>query len=569
MRNDHHNSDPDTFAGHRAIWQLVLASLLTAVALILMLFAANALVGQAAEVTPPAGISLYFTDNLTATTTSQTATAMESALLAAIANATTTIDVALYDFDRASIRDALIAAWNRGVAIRVVGDDDARVSDKSKSTFDALTSAGIPMVFDGSIEAAAMRVSPSGGDEVDPAAVAEMTTSRIMHDKYFIFDRSRVWAGSVNMSDTDLTLNHNHAMLIDNADVAAIYQSDFDQMYGGVFGNQKRETITTTATVGGMEMSIVFAPQDAPIESIVREIDAAQRSIDFAIFFFTHDDVRDALLRAHQRGVAIRGLWDNLGSKDGSSDDEALCQAGVAIKVENTRGIMHHKMMVIDGGAPDARVIAGSLNWTAGGTTYNNENTLILRNLAVAQLFTAAFDQMWTGIAVEPCNPVRQAGIISFFLPIIHNQSQPGIPVAPTATPRATATPVGPTPTATPAPGAVEIVAIVYDPPGADLESERVVIANRAALPVDMTGWTLRDDATNANVFTFPQFVLATGAEATIWVKSGTNSSTDLFWGRSQAVWNNDGDVAYLRTLSGFEIDACAYLGEFEQTDCQ
>jgi len=571
FQNQFHSQSKGVYEPHQK-WQLLLATLLTAIALLLLLFSANALVGQAAEAALPQGISLFFTDNLTATTTTQTPTTMELTLLAAINGATTTIDAAIYDFDRVSIRDALIAAKNRGVAVRVVGDNEARVSEKSKASFDLLEVAGIPMVFDGKIAAAEM--SPVVPDGIDPAAIAEMDTSRIMHDKYFIIDKQRLWTGSVNMSDTDLTKNHNHALLFENPALAAIYQTDFDQMWGGVFGNQKTTSPTTTVTIDGMATTVVFAPQDAPIAAIVKEIDAARQSIDFAIFFFTHDDVRDALIRAQQRGVRIRGLWDRLGSADGSSDDEALCQAGVAIKIEDTSGIMHHKMMVLDAGGAEARVVAGSLNWTAGGTTYNNENTLILRDEAVADAFAQAFAKMWNGIAVAPCNPERQAGSPISFLPIVHNESQIDPPLAPTVTPVPTATQPGPTPTSSPTtptlpPGAVEILSVVYDPPGQDLENERVVIANRTSMALSLAGWTLRDDANNPNVYTFPAFSLAPGAQATVWVKADANTATDLFWGRSQPVWNNDGDVAYLRSAQGVQIDACAYLGGAEASDCQ
>jgi hypothetical protein len=115
----------------------------------------------------------------------------------------------------------------------------------------------------------------------------------------------------------------------------------------------------------------------------------------------------------------------------------------------------------------------------------------------------------------------------------------------------------------------VEILSVVYDPAGADLQNERVVIANRTSATIALTGWTLRDDATNANIFTFPAYSLAAGGQATVWVKAGANTTNDLFWGRSQPVWNNDGDVAYLLSQQGSQIDACAYEGGAEASDCE
>lgn len=564
------NHTEESVGGSRHHLTLAALSLFTALLLLAALFAANALVGRAdeqrVEALPP-GVSLYFTDNLTRTATTQEVTPLEQALLDALNGATSTIDAAIYDFDRESVLNALLAAKARGVAIRLVGDDDARASDKSRAAFDAVLGAGIPVVFDGPVSTAQNTVLTApfaqlAAEGADPAAIDEMATSRIMHDKYFIIDGQRLWTGSVNMSDTDLTLNHNHALLFDNANVVAIYQSDFDQMFADRFGNEKSPTITTTVVIDAMQMSIAFAAQDSPIDAIIAEIDAAQESIDFAIFFFTHDGVRDALLRAYQRGVLIRGLWDNLGSKDGSSDNDALCEAGIAIKIENTRGIMHHKMMVIDAQGANPRVIAGSLNWTMSGTRYNNENTLILRDQAVADAFASAFQRMWAGIAVAPCNPEQQGVVYRSWLPLINGKAGDTPPLPPTVTPVPTATPLAPA-------GVVQIVKVVYDPAGVDLENERVVIANKHTAPVTLTGWTLRDDATNANVFTFPASSLAPGAELSIWVKAGTNDATNLFWGRGSAVWNNDGDVATLRNEMGVQQDACAYLGGGEEELCE
>ncbi len=133
-----------------------------------------------------------------------------------------------------------------------------------------------------------------------------------------------------------------------------------------------------------------------------------------------------------------------------------------------------------------------------------------------------------------------------------------GVTATPTATPGATATPtVTPTPSPAPTPN-VRITHIEYNPPGSDVEGEYVLIRNFTGSVVNMTGWTLRDQA--GHVFTFPPFPLNPDASVRIWTKSGTNTAQDLYWGRSTAVWNNDGDIAYLRDSSGVLIHTYSYL---------
>ncbi|WP_410964094.1 lamin tail domain-containing protein, partial [Salmonella sp. SAL4448] len=80
---------------------------------------------------------------------------------------------------------------------------------------------------------------------------------------------------------------------------------------------------------------------------------------------------------------------------------------------------------------------------------------------------------------------------------------------------------------------------------------EYVEIKNTGNGALTMTGWTLRDLI--PHVFTFPAFTLAAGATVKVWTNSGTNDSANLYWGRGQAVWNNDGDTAILRDAQGTE----------------
>jgi phosphatidylserine/phosphatidylglycerophosphate/cardiolipin synthase-like enzyme len=64
-----------------------------------------------------------FTDNITATGTTLAVTEMEQEFLDHLNDATTSIDAAIYSLDRASIVNALIAAHDRGVTVRIVADE--------------------------------------------------------------------------------------------------------------------------------------------------------------------------------------------------------------------------------------------------------------------------------------------------------------------------------------------------------------------------------------------------------------------------------------------------------------
>lgn len=100
------------------------------------------------------------------------------------------------------------------------------------------------------------------------------------------------------------------------------------------------------------------------------------------------------------------------------------------------------------------------------------------------------------------------------------------------------------TPTTTPAPSSGVYIADL------DLQEEWVSVANADETAVNLTGWTIADEGTR-NTYTFPLFTLNPGADVTVHSGAGNDTATDLYWGRSSAVWNNDGDTATLADANG------------------
>lgn len=94
-----------------------------------------------------------------------------------------------------------------------------------------------------------------------------------------------------------------------------------------------------------------------------------------------------------------------------------------------------------------------------------------------------------------------------------------------------------------------------YDPPGDDnreLNEEYIRIRNERHSATDMTGWSIKDES-SSNRYTFPAgFSIAPGEAVTIHSGCGEDSDTELFWcSVGAAVWNNDGDTAFLIDASG------------------
>lgn len=169
--------------------------------------------------------------------------------------------------------------------------------------------------------------------------------------------------------------------------------------------------------------------------------------------------------------------------------------------------------------------------------------------------FFASFNGLQSQTAIAGGEPPTAVPTVANYLPMI---LKPAVPT-PTNTPM-------PMPTNTPPPANVKIVLILYNPDGDDVLGEYVRLENQGGTAAVLTGWTLSDDSNH--VYDFPGgFSLAPGASVLVWVKSGVNNASNLYWGSAQAFWNNGGDTAYLRNGITL-VDSCSYPGGGVQATC-
>jgi phosphatidylserine/phosphatidylglycerophosphate/cardiolipin synthase-like enzyme len=77
-----------------------------------------------------------------------------------------------------------------------------------------------------------------------------------------------------------------------------------------------------------------FFPNMANVKKLVGYIDKAKKSIDLAIFSFTNDDLANALLAAHERGVALRIITDDEAMKGKGADTQRMADAGVPCRTD-------------------------------------------------------------------------------------------------------------------------------------------------------------------------------------------------------------------------------------------
>ena len=136
------------------------------------------------------------------------------------------------------------------------------------------------------------------------------------------------------------------------------------------------------------------------IEAVVR---TARKSILIQAYEITPGPLVAALVEAHRRGVDVRAIVDYKQLTDRRNHDDAfavehLGGAGIPVLVDRPPGLMHDKVMIIDG----EMVVTGSFNYTYSAEHRNVENLLVIRDPALA----AQYVQHWRSRASES-RPLR------------------------------------------------------------------------------------------------------------------------------------------------------------------
>ncbi len=163
-----------------------------------------------------------------------------------------------------------------------------------------------------------------------------------------------------------------------------------------------------------------------PDGPVVDAIDSARLSVDAAIYSLSLDSIRDALIRAHQRGVQVRVVMES--DNMDRSDPQALKDAGIPLLGDRREGLMHDKFIVID----QSEAWTGSMNFTDSGAYKDNNNLMLIRSTKVADDYETEFNEMFVddkfGSNVVPATPnphvtVNGTALDIYFSPDDHVQT--------------------------------------------------------------------------------------------------------------------------------------------------
>ncbi len=309
---------------------------------------------------------VYFTRPHAQEQPSDRVAGLDSVIITDLQHAQRQIIVACFDLDLRSVTDALKAAQQRGVEIRLVIDDQNLEKPLTAWMIGELQRANMPITFD--------------------------HRRAFMHNKFLVIDEQIVWTGSANLTVNDIFRNNNNMLRIVSRDLAANYLAKFAALFAGQGGPGHAVALPHPHLLFGKAMvTNAFAP-DAPItDEVVAKIKAARQSIDLLAFTFTSQPIAQAIIDAQRRKVLVRGVLERYNAHAAVSTLDQLKHAKVDIQLDGNCYNMHDKVMVIDGTV----VITGSFNWTAAAQRQNDENVLMIEDRGLAQDYTREFERIY------------------------------------------------------------------------------------------------------------------------------------------------------------------------------
>jgi len=306
---------------------------------------------------------IYFTDPFNPASSKEEG-GPDKPLVAAIDAARISVDVAAYSITLYSFQQALIRAFNRGVSVRLVMESD----NMDSSAAQAILRAGIPIV----------------GDQRDG----------LMHDKFVVIDRSEVWTGSLNFTTQGTYQDDNNLLRIHSSKFADDYTFEFEEMFvKDFFGPDAiAKTPYPSMLIDGVPVEVYFSPDDHVAQRIVKLLRDARHSIYFMAYSFTANDFGDILRQKTEDGLTVQGVMDEEQTNNNKGTEFfQLSKAGLPVYLDGNAGLMHHKVIIIDGEI----VITGSYNFTASAERTNDENVVILRDPKIAAQYLTEFQRVY------------------------------------------------------------------------------------------------------------------------------------------------------------------------------
>ncbi|MGZ8696183.1 MAG: phospholipase D-like domain-containing protein [Gaiellaceae bacterium] len=321
---------------------------------------------------------------------------LESVIIAFIAGAKRSLDIAVQELDNPRIAQAILDARWRGIDVDLFLEQDYLRSPlpskppKPKSGETPEQALFRVQWLDDQTELAENRRILAALLRSDVQVRGDFNP-KLFHQKFVLRDyragkalpTSALLTGSANFTDTDTHRNLNHLVVFHSAFICRQYETEIEQLRRGSFGRGLHGEIPKVYDLAGVPVKVLFAPDHTPELELMKQMLKVRTNgtIWFAIFTFAGSSgIDDTMLALARGGVTIRGVLDPGQAAQGWAAPKWLQHPNIELRVPKREGALaslrkvHHKLMVID----NRIVIAGSFNYTAPANEYNDENLFVI-----------------------------------------------------------------------------------------------------------------------------------------------------------------------------------------------
>lgn len=224
--------------------------------------------------------------------------------------------------------------------------------------------------------------------------VTRTTGEGHLHHKIMVIDERDIWIGSANFTKSAYETQENLMIRFSSSELAQylIYEADVfrENSYRSAHGPlpislQNQEIYFCLLPHDGFPpKKIEKSINDLSKQFLIQKIHQATTSIFIAMMVWTNNDLADAVILAHKKGIKVQVVAPDLGG-----NLPRLMAAGIEVKVNPHLSFMHNKLMCIDHHV----LVNGSANWSQSSFTRSDESFVIVEPLTPEQ--TRIFTDYW------------------------------------------------------------------------------------------------------------------------------------------------------------------------------
>jgi phosphatidylserine/phosphatidylglycerophosphate/cardiolipin synthase-like enzyme len=287
------------------------------------------------------------------------------------------LDIAIYEYELKAIVDAVNAAHQRGVKLRILYHA-APAEDQTEQNETSLK-------------------------KIPKAAKRARVPLNIFHDKFIVLSKvegsqrkpQEVLCGSTNFTENGVYRQANVVHIICREDAAKKFAAIFEELWNApADGSATRDWIDQNNPVkSDAGVNIGFSPRSGVHDLTLFEklIKGAGRDVLFSTAFELYDTIDDALLGEPNDKILRYGLQNSRSHVTGFHADrdadfvvKALLPKGLeGWQAESTKGqigslLIHTKVVIVDFTSKKPTIISGSHNLSRNASYSNDENYLII-----------------------------------------------------------------------------------------------------------------------------------------------------------------------------------------------